>query len=196
MTHVSTVRAVTVTLVATLSLLAATTSASAQGYVAPLVGYDFAGDSHCPQIDDCEDKKINFGVALGALNNVVGFEQEFAYAQDFFGEAPGLSSSVLTVMSNFMIAPNLDVTRPYFLAGLGLIKTKVELTPSSVLQSDNNHFGWNIGGGLMIFPSKHVGVRGDIRYFHAFQELEVLGLSIDGTKLDFGRAAASIIFKF
>jgi opacity protein-like surface antigen len=136
--------------------LAAAQTAGAQGFVSPLLGYDFGGDSGCPEITGCEEKKLNAGVAIGAMNNVVGFEEEFAYARNFFGTAPGYSSSVLTVMSNLMIVPHLGPVRPYVLVGLGLMKTHVELTPSSIVNGDNNHLGWDAGGGLMIFFGDHV----------------------------------------
>ena len=170
--------------------------ASAQGYIAPLAGFNFGGDSGCPEITDCDDKRLNAGVALGVLGNVFGFEEEFAYARDFFGDTPGVSSSVLTVMTNAMFAPNIGPVRPFVVAGVGLIKTHVELTPSSVLTSYNNHFGWNLGGGLFIFFGEHLGIRGDIRYFHSFQDLELLGVELGDTKLDFGRAAGAVVFKF
>ena len=197
MTQVLTRRSVTIAIFVCAATLATAADVRAQGDIAPFIGFDFGGDSGCPEITGCEDKKLNYGVAFGALNNVGGFEQEFAYASDFFGDAPGLSSSVLTIMSNFMLAPNLQVARPYFLVGVGLIKTDIELTPTSLLQSSNNHFGWDIGGGLMIFFGHHVAIRGDIRYFHSFQDLELGGFTVlDGTKLDFGRAAAGMVFKF
>ena len=47
-----------------------------------------------------------------------------------------------------------------------------------------------------MFLGSHIGVRGDIRYFHAFQDLEILGLSLGETTLDFGRAAAGVVFRF
>jgi hypothetical protein len=201
MTHGSASRSVAVALLVFGVALAVPPDALGQGgYVAPLVGYDFGGDSGCPEITGCEDKNLNYGIAFGTMGNIFGLEQEIAYADDFFGEADGLSSSVLTVMTNFMIVPNLQFARPYFLVGLGLIKTDIELTIPSLLSSDNNHFGWDIGGGLMIFFGRHVGIRGDIRYFHAFQDLfedlEPLGISIGGRKLDYGRAAAAIVFAF
>ena len=196
MTQVLTRRSLTIAVFVATTTLAAASDVRAQGYISPFIGFNFSGDSGCPDITGCEDKNLNYGVALGALNNVGGFEQEFAYASNFFGEAPGFSSSVLTVMSNFMIAPNFQVTRPYFLVGVGLIKTDVELTPTSLLENSNNHFGWDIGGGLMIFFGRHVAIRGDIRYFHSFQDFEFGGFTIDGTKLDFGRAAAGMVFKF
>ena len=190
-------------LIAVCLLLLVTTTARAQGFVAPLIGYNFGGDSGCPEITNCEDKRLNYGVAFGGLNNVFGVEQEIAFANDFFGEAPGVSSSVLTIMSNVLFAPNMKVARPYFVMGMGLIKTDIELTPVSLLSNDNNHFGWDIGGGLMIFFGGHIGIRGDVRFFHTFHDIEALekleefGITfLGGTKLDFGRASAAVVFKF
>jgi opacity protein-like surface antigen len=168
----------------------------AQGFISPFIGYDFGGDSGCREITGCDDKKLNVGVAAGALGRVLGAELEFAYANDFFGDIPGVSSSVLTLMGNVMLSPRFGPVQPYGLVGLGLIKSHVEISAASLLDSDNNDFGWDIGGGLIVFLGRHVGVRGDIRYFHAFQDIEILGLSLDQTKLDFGRAAAGVVFRF
>jgi hypothetical protein len=123
--------------------------ARAEGFISPLIGFDFGGDSGCPNLNNCQDKKINVSVSFGAMGNVLGFEEEVAYAPNFFGNAPGLSSSVLTLMSNVMLVPNLGPVRPYVLAGIGLIKTHVELTTASVFTTDNNNLGWDVGGGLM-----------------------------------------------
>jgi len=178
-------------------LLTAAKPASAQGFISPLVGFNFGGDSGCPSATDCEDKNLNLGVSFGALGTIFGFEEEIAYAKDFFGDSPDTSSNVLTVMSNLMIAPDLKVVRPYALAGVGLIKSHVELTGASLLDADNNAFGWNVGGGLMVFLTPNIGLRGDIRYFHAFQDLKLAGFTLaESEKLDFGRAAAALVFKF
>lgn len=183
--------------VLTLALIVgAPTHARAQGFVSPSIGYDFGGDASCPRITNCEDKKLNVGVSLGTMGSILGFEEELAYAKDFFGTAPGLSSSVLTLMSNAMIIPRIGPVRPYALAGLGLIKTHVEFTPSRVLSSTNNNLGWDAGGGIAAFFGAHAGVRGDIRYFHAFQDLKALGFTLSDTKLDFGRASVGLILAF
>ncbi len=195
MNHAATSRVLTVTLLLFVMTLAAR-EVRAQSFVGPLLGYNFGGDSACPEVTDCEEKNLNLGVGFGRIGNVVGFEEEFAYARNFFGEAPGFDSSVLTVMSNFMIVPNLGPVRPFGLIGLGLIKSRVEFTPSSILDADNNHFGWNVGGGLIVFFGDHVGIRGDIRYFHSFQDLEFAGFSFENEKLDFGRAGGALVFKF
>lgn len=176
--------------------LAAPRQAQAQGFISPLLGYDFGGDSGCPEITGCEDKKLNVGVGLGSLGSFLGGEFEFSYAKDFFGKAPGYKSSVMTLMGNLLLGPKIGPVQPYGTGGVGMIKTNVDFTPSTLLDSDNNHFGWNIGGGLMIFFGEHLGVRGDIRHFHAFQDLDILGVTLGDTKLDFGRASGALVLKF
>jgi len=183
------------TLVLTFGFL---TEARADGFIGPLVGFIFGGDAGCPTATNCDDKKRNVGVGLGTFGGFFGFEEEIAYAKDFFGDVPGRSSYVLTVMSNLMIVPHIGPFRPYVLGGVGLIKTHIDSSGTGSA-ADNNSLGWDVGGGLMIFPLSHVGVRGDIRYFHTIQDTSVLGgslLPITGQKLDYGRAAVAVVFKF
>jgi len=175
-------------------VLVAASAADAQGFISPFIGYNFGGDAGCREIANCKDKRANFGVSIGTAG-IIGFEEELAYAKSFFGERPGASSSVLTLMSNVMVAPRIGPVRPYALIGVGLIKSRVEASLGSLASIDNNNFGWDIGGGLMLMFGP-IGVRGDVRYFHGFQDLEVLGLSLSDLKLDFGRAAAGVVFQF
>jgi opacity protein-like surface antigen len=173
--------------------------ALAQGFISPFIGYNFGGDAGCPEITNCQDKRTDYGVSIGALGSIVGFEEELGYTKNFFGESVGQTSNVLTLMSNFMLAPKIGPVQPYALAGLGLIRTTVEGLGAS---SDQNQFGWDVGGGLMVFFGQHVGLRGDVRYFHAFQVLDFLNLQnlpipgLGGQKLDYGRASAALVFKF
>jgi opacity protein-like surface antigen len=194
--QVSRISRVPIGLIFAIVLLGAATPARADGFFSPYIGYNFGGDAGCPHITGCNDKRLNAGVALGTLGSAFGFEEDFGYAKDFFGTAPGLDSSVLTIMSNLMIAPKIGPVQPYVLGGVGLVKTHVSFTPSSVITTDNNNFGWDLGGGLMGFFGNHVGLRGDIRYIHAFQDLKFLGFTLSNTKLDFGRASAGIVLKF
>ena len=196
MNHTSTERRLLLAILAIGITIGTAAHARAQGFISPLIGYDFGGDAECPNLNSCEDKKINVSVSFGVMGNVLGFEEELAYAPDFFGNAPGLSSSVLTLMSNVMLVPNLGPVRPYVLAGIGLIKTHVELTSASVFTTDNNNLGWDIGGGLILLAGDHIGVRGDLRYFHSFQDLEILGFTLSNSKLDYGRASAGVVLKF
>jgi opacity protein-like surface antigen len=194
--HTSTRRRLLLGLLAIGIIIGTATQARAQGFISPLIGYDFGGDAGCPNLNNCQDKKINASVSLGAMGNAFGFEEEVAYAPNFFGNAPGLSSSALTLMSNIMLVPKIGPVRPYVLAGIGLIKTHVELTTASVFTTDNNNLGWDVGGGLIGFVGGHVGVRGDLRYFHSFQDLTVLGFTLGDSKLNYGRASVGLVLKF
>jgi opacity protein-like surface antigen len=176
--------------------LGSATAARAQGFISPLIGYDFGGDAGCPNLSNCQDKTINASIAFGAMGSVLGVEEEVAYAPNFFGNAPGLSSSVLTLMSNAMLVPKMGPVRPYVLAGIGLIKTHVDLTTASVLTTDNNNLGWDVGGGLIGFVGDHIGVRGDLRYFHSFQDRTFLGFTLGNAKLTYGRASVGVVLKF
>jgi opacity protein-like surface antigen len=184
-------------LVATLVCTAGLRDARAEGFISPLFGYNFGGDAGCPEITNCKDKAFNWGVGVGALGAILGAELEFAYTDQFFGESPNQDSSVLTVMGNVMLAPKFGPVQPYGLGGVGLIKSAFDFTLSGITNEDNNQFGWDVGGGLMIFFSKHFGIRGDIRHYHSFQALKLIGLPLPSdTKLDFGRAAGGVVFKF
>src|SRR5688572_15632815 len=167
MTHSTiTTRAFPILAIALLLSLATATSASAQGFIAPFIGYDFSGNSLCDTID-CEEKHTNFGVSVGALGGLFGFEVDFGYAPDFYGQSDLISTNVLTVMGNVIVGPKLGPVQPYVLGGVGMMKSKFEVTGTGLLDSTSNDFGWDVGGGLMIFFGDHVGVRGDIRYFHS-----------------------------
>lgn len=177
-------------------VFAAPSAAQAQGFISPFIGFDFGGDSGCQTAGDCDDKNSNVGVAVGSLGGLVGGEFEFGYARDFFGDTPGLSSNVLTLMANLIVGPRIGAVRPYVLGGVGLFKTHVELTANDLLETDNNSFGWDIGGGLIIMFGEHVGVRGDLRRFSTFQERSILGIDISNERLSFQRAAAALVLAF
>jgi len=179
-------------------LLAVSTPARAQGFISPLIGYDFGGDSGCPQLRNCEDKHLNIGVALGVLGPILGFEAEIADARSFFGEVPGQSSSVVTVMGNLMLVPRLGPIHPYVVGGLGLMKTHVDFSTSTLLETTDNSLAWDLGGGAIVLFSPHFGVRGDIRHFHSMKRSTVplLDTVFTDARLNFGRASASVVLAF
>lgn len=180
------------------ALLTISTPARAQGFISPLIGYDFGGDSGCPTLRNCQDKHLNIGVALGVLGPILGFEEEISDARNFFGEVPGQKSSVVTVMSNLMLVPKLGPIHPYVVGGLGLMKTHVEFTTSTVLSTKESSLAWDLGGGAIVLFSPHVGVRGDIRHFHSMQRATVplLDTIFTDARLNFGRASASLVLAF
>jgi opacity protein-like surface antigen len=181
---------------AVLFTVAGARSAAAQGYVSPTAGYNFGGDTGCLTATDCEDKNWNFGVALGALGSIFGFETEFTYANNFAGSTPTQDTSVLTIMGDFMLAPKITIVQPYGLVGIGLIRTS--FTPTVGAEESDNNFGWNVGGGLIVYFNRHFGLKGDVRYFHAFDALSLLGFDLarDQNKIDFGRVGLGAVIKF
>jgi len=185
------------TLIATAALLAPR-PAAAQGFINPFFGWNFGGDAKCLEITGCTEHMTNWGVSFGALGPVFGFEEELGYSKNFFGEAPTYGSDVFTLMSNVVISAPIPVVRPYAVGGVGLMRSHVEPSVGSILSASaaNNSFGWDLGGGLIVGGS-HFGVRGDIRYFHTFQDLEFAGINLAADeKLNFGRAAVGLFFKF
>jgi len=181
---------------AALLFLGSAQRANAQGFVSPFIGYNFGGDSGCPEITNCDDKRVNWGLGFGALGSIVGFEAEFAKTSDFFGSTSNQSTDVVTFMGNFMLAPKIGPIQPYGEAGIGVIRTSVETVGEN---SDENQIGWDIGGGVIAFFSRHVGIRGDIRYFRSFELLDTSklpNLPINEKKLNFGRISGALVLKF
>ena len=198
-TYTHTLRySVVVALATVLFSTALPSRASAAGFISPFLGYNFGGDAGCPEITNCDTKSLNWGVGLGALGAVVGFELDFGYSPKFFGETPGYDSSVLTLMGNLMLAPRLGIVQPYGLVGFGLMKSQVDQTLGSLTNVDFNDFGYDVGGGVMVFfgTQSHVGLRGDVRYFHSFNARELIGLNPGEEKLDFGRFSGALVFRF
>jgi len=171
--------------------------AHAQGFISPTFGYNVGGDSGCLEAFDCEDKNWNFSLSAGALGNVVGFEVEWLWANKFFGETIDSSTSVTTFMGNFMLAPKISIVQLYGLAGIGLMRTKFEDDVFETEESENQ-IGWDVGGGLMVFVHKNVAIKGDIRYYHSFETLDLLGFEFENNEnsLDFGRFGIGVVFKF
>src|SRR5262245_45043805 len=130
MSRISVRRSLLLGLLALGIVIGAPTRAHAQVelFVNPMIGYNFGGDAGCPRLNECKDKRLNVSVSAGAIGNKYGLEEEMAYAADFFGHAPNISSSVFTLMVNGVLIPKVGPVRPYALAGLGLIRTHVRLT--------------------------------------------------------------------
>lgn len=173
-------------------LLATAGAARADGFVTPFIGYNFGGDSgNCPSLRDCNEKHTNFGVSFGTMGPVLGIEEDISYANHFFGDAPGTDNSVFSAMTNLLVGIGVGPVRPYALGGIGLIRPHVSLLDVS---ADKNTLGWDLGGGVTVSIAPHVGIRGDIRHFHTFQDVDVLIFT--GQSLNFLRASAGLAFRF
>ena len=185
------IRAVTVIII-----LGIATPARAQGYISPMLGFNFGGVSGCPQLNGCTDKQRNLSLSFGKFGSIFGAETEIAYSPKFFGDAPGLSSNVLTMMGNVMLAPKAGPVRPYLLAGTGIMKTRFGLRTSSLLTVNDTSLGYVVGGGVFLLFSDHFGVRGDVRYFHSFPDVTILGITLPSEKLNYSRIGGGIVVQF
>lgn len=168
--------------------------ARADGFISPFIGYNFGGDSaNCLAFSNCEEKRNNWGVSLGTMGSVFGFEADLGYAPQFFGKTDTGDNAVLTVMSNLLVIIPAGPIRPYGLIGLGLVRSHAQLN-STLLDVSQNTLGYDIGGGINIFIVHSVGIRGDIRHMHTLQDV-TLGV-FQNQPLDFWRASAGVTFRF
>jgi opacity protein-like surface antigen len=179
----------------TVWIAAAAAPARAQGFVSPFLGFNFGGDqaANCVSLTNCEEKRLDWGVAFGSMSGVLGFEEEVGYSKDFFGKTGSGSNSVLTIMSNLMLIVPAGPVRPYGVIGLGLIRPHNEFNANGLDLSDNA-LGYDIGGGVNIFLTRSVGIRGDLRHLHTLQDI-TLGV-LSNEKLDFWRGSAGLTFRF
>jgi hypothetical protein len=167
--------------------------ARAQGFISPFAGFNFSGDSaNCVSLTNCDEKRLNWGASIGKTNGIFGIEEDIAYAPDFFGKTPDANNAVLTVMSNLMLVVPAGPLQPYALVGLGLIRAHVQSLTSLTL--NQNALGYDIGGGLNLFLTHSIGVRGDVRRMRTFQNI-TLGL-FSSDQLSFWRGSAGLTFRF
>jgi opacity protein-like surface antigen len=185
----------TFVIVAAIFMALHATPARADGFLSPFLGFNYGGDStNCERLTSCDEKRVNWGVAVGSTGGIFGFEEEFAYAPNFFGAASDADNAVLTLMSNVLLVIPAGPVQPYGLIGLGLVRSHTELRASS-LASDQNTLGWDIGGGVNVYFAHSVGIRGDVRHIRTLQDL-TLGGVFTNAPLDFWRASAGLTLRF
>jgi len=132
----------------------------------PFLGLDFAGDY--------ENVPAAFGAALGyGANSRVSLEGEVAYSPN--GEQGVLTqfdSSVFTLSGNVLYHFVADDFAPYVTAGIGVMNTDAAAESTGLLSDDTSFgFAWNWGGGLKTALSDRIGLRADLRYFNAREDL-------------------------
>ena len=191
---------------------AAPATASADWTITPFIGWNFGGSANInagaarDNTSSKFERKINYGASLMATGaGPFGFEVDFGYSPNFFettttgtGFEFTNKSNVTTLMGNLVVGSNKGGVRPYAVAGVGLLRTKVQDFNETFDVSSKNDFGLDIGGGVMGFFSNNVGIRGDIRYFRGFQGTSdsdnLTGIAVSDFK--FWRGSVGVSFKF
>ncbi len=183
-------------------VLAVPAPARADWIFTPFVGGNFGGDAKNADFDF--KTNANYGASFGYMGaGVIGFEVDFGYSPNFFEDpnTNAFDANVTSLMANLIIGVPVGGQtgpgiRPYVSGGAGLLKTRVD-DVDNFFDINENAFGINAGGGVMGFFSDHVGVRGDIRYFRAFKDIETgdgVDLRLGG--FDFWRGSVGVAFRF
>jgi opacity protein-like surface antigen len=196
-----------------LILGAAAKPASADILFTPYVGVVFGGSANNFNINDLSDEfeqRVSFGGSLAWMGaGVFGLEVDYHLAPNFYQITGGdedielldLDSSVQTFMGNVILGVPLGGTsgfgvRPYAAGGIGLMRASLNSAGDLFDNLSNNELGFNVGGGVHLFFSDSVGIRGDVRYFRGLQGGDDEGEDLDLEDFDFWRTTVGVTFRF
>jgi opacity protein-like surface antigen len=195
-------------LIATLMLVAAPSSASAQIFLSPFVDTTLTSPSAAGG-----GSQPGFGVSFGKIGAILGSETEVGYHPEIVGnDANSLAKTrVLTISESLMVGPVIGKAKPYGVIGAGdlllNVSSKSVAAPGIDSLTDSlskNYFTIDVGGGLMYFFRKRIAARGDLRYFRAYGldlgDLEDAassgGLNLKFNHFTFWRAGFGVTFTF
>ena len=181
-------------------------TARADGLIIPFIGVNFGGDSGAEFGDSVDASRFNWGASFAWMGaGVFGFEGDFGYSPDFFGKTDLGGSKVVTAFGNVMLGIPFGGQkgfgiRPYGVAGIGVIYADGEAFETAGVDLNENKVGWDFGGGVLMFFTSHVGIRGDIRYFRTFEALDFLDINFDPENgpgnLDFTRGSFGFVVRW
>ena len=186
-------RSLTTGVLALALVIGAARVANAQVRLTPFAGVTFG--------DDAPATKFNAGAGLTFMGRIVGFEFDFGYSPDFFGEETDFAligdSNVTTFTGNLVIGPSTGRVQPYGVVGLGLVRSRISDAEDLFDDVTTNDFGFNVGGGVIGMLNDRVGVRGDLRYFRSLQDNESDNdLDVAVGRFGFWRFTTGLMFKF
>lgn len=173
-------------------------TARADGLIIPFFGVNFGGDSGENLSTASDAERWDWGVSFAWMSGgVIGLEGDFGYTPDYFGKTDVGGSKALSLTGNVLVGVPFGGqkgfgVRPYGVAGAGLIHTNSDAF-QGVVGLDNSEAVWDAGGGVLIFFGP-VGIRGDVRYFRSFTELD-LGV-LNQRHVNYTRGSAGFIFRF
>ena len=188
-----------VTIVASVLGVFTARTASAQGFINPFIGATLTSPS-----PNSDSSKMGYGIALGSLGKIVGFETEIAYFPEILdNQGGGLAQSKAFMFgADTLIGPTMGPVKVYGAIGFGNLYLNVSNLSSIVIPNaesiSNNYFAINYGGGVAGFFSSHFGVKGDLRYFKAygFNLDDFEGTSLKFDNFNFWRGTVGLLIKF
>jgi opacity protein-like surface antigen len=175
-------------------VLALPSPARADWFFTPYIGANFNGDS--------PDTNLNFGGSLGYMGGgIVGFEVDFGHSPNFWKDSGmNVDGNVTSLMANVIVGAPIGgqgkSVRPYVSGGAGLLRSNIDNVDDFFDVKDNS-FGFNAGGGVMVFLTDNVGLRGDVRYFRSLQDKDSGDdLDLGPGDVNFWRGSLGVAFRF
>ena len=151
--------------------------------------------------------KGTYGASLG-LGGLITLEADVARTNLGTVSTPvfDLDVHATSFMANAMVRLPVGSVQPYGLAGVGLVRLAGGFTlpiEGTIGDSTRSRPAYSLGGGVILFFSPNLGLRGDIRYIRPIGSLRVTDLvSVPGTgdvptgNLDMTRATVGLTLKF
>jgi opacity protein-like surface antigen len=128
---------------------------------------------------DVEAAKGGPGVSVTYFGGGLGFEFDFERYNHFFKDEDvaqllpdpraDLDTDAMSLMGNVVVPfrfQGATKLRPYGAAGIGMIRAMFD-SAGDQFDTEQNNFGFNVGGGVLYSLNGRVGLRSDLRYFRA-----------------------------
>ncbi len=196
----------------------------ASGYL----GSNFGGPSanvqtnlNVSNVGSGSSASINFGGEIGYVwSGAYGAEFMANYAPNFeignvlLAQRPGVATYMANAIAAVPISIGNTRFRPFVSGGIGAVQVRSTIfvaVPSATApsgtalatESDNgSQFGWDLGGGVMIFNGPW-GLRGDVRYIKATTQNTLTDTTIRGiflqetlSGLSFWNANFGVVFRW
>jgi hypothetical protein len=140
---------------------------------------------------------------------VFGLEADLGYTPRFFGRDLSIGGLPVTAVQNHVITAMANLTaglplqgrsgvglRPYAVGGIGLIRQRIDVL-GGIASYTTNDLGYDVGGGLMLFVGRHVGIRGDVRHFRTLGGDNLIDLiDLQPGSFNFTRTSIGVTFRY
>ncbi len=177
----------------------------------PFVGANVSGSATSPLADFVGNaSRTTFGGSLALMSGgVFGIEADLGYTPRFFGTDLQLGGIPISLARNNVLTAMVNLTagvplhgssgagiRPYAIGGVGLIRQQLSAA-AGLVRYDANDIGYNVGGGVVLFVSRNVGIRGDVRHFRSIGANPVIDLiDLQPGAFNFTRATVGVTFRY
>jgi hypothetical protein len=136
-----------------------------------------------------------YGIAFGSLVPMAGAEIEFVYMPQLFDTGLVGTSRAFSVMGDVFVGPTIGPVKIYGAVGIGDLYVNLS---SAAADFSSHYLTANGGAGVAVFFAGHLGVRGDLRYYHPIGVLvsDLDRFAINPEQLNFWRPTVGLTLKF